>query len=313
MYIGIDLGGTNIAAGIVREDGNIILKDYCKTRIETGYESIINDIKNLIDKLIKNSGIKKSHFKAIGIGIPGVANKEGIVIRCINLKWRMVPLKKPLEEYFRIPVFIDNDATVAAIAEYAQGALKGYNNGLLLTLGTGIGAGIIIEGKPFSGGHGIGAEIGHMVVGQNFYTCNCGLNGCIETFSSATGIIKYAQKLLNEGKKSLYLEKQIKENKGILNAKIILAGLYVEDELCINVYKRFLKYLVLALRNIINIIDPEVIAFGGGISNMGEELIKDIRKELEKGYNKDLPMPKLVLAKTKNDAGIIGAALLGKF
>ncbi|AWZ47581.1 glucokinase [Clostridiaceae bacterium 14S0207] len=313
MYIGIDLGGTNIAAGIVEENGNIILKDYCKTRIEDGSKSIINDIKNLINNLIKKGGVKKSDFKAIGIGIPGVANKEGIVIRCINLKWRMVPLKKPLEEYFRIPVFIDNDATVAGIAEYAQGALKGYNNGLLLTLGTGIGAGIIIEGKPFSGGHGIGSEIGHMVVGENFYTCNCGLNGCIETFSSATGIIKYAEKLLNDGMKSLYLEEQIKENNGTLNAKIILAGLYVEDELCMTVYKRFLKYLVLALRNIINIIDPEVIAFGGGISNMGEKLIIDIRKELEKGYNKDLPIPRLVLAKTKNDAGIIGAALLGKF
>ncbi|GAA0789769.1 ROK family protein [Hathewaya limosa] len=313
MYIGIDLGGTNIAAGIVEENGNIILKDYCKTRIEAGSKSIINDIKNLINNLIKKGGVKKSDFKAIGIGIPGVANKEGIVIRCINLKWRMVPLKKPLEEYFRIPVFIDNDATVAGIAEYAQGALKGYNNGLLLTLGTGIGAGIIIEGKPFSGGHGIGSEIGHMVVGENFYTCNCGLNGCIETFSSATGIIKYAEKLLNDGMKSLYLEEQIKENNGTLNAKIILAGLYVEDELCMTVYKRFLKYLVLALRNIINIIDPEVIAFGGGISNMGEKLIIDIRKELEKGYNKDLPIPRLVLAKTKNDAGIIGAALLGKF
>ncbi|CAM2958780.1 ROK family protein [Hathewaya histolytica] len=309
MYIGIDLGGTNIAVGLVDEDGKILYKSSCETKCERGTEFVIKDIIKLIEEVIKKSKHNEKDIKSIGIGIPGISNEEGVVIRCINLKWRRVSLRKPLEERFRVPIFIENDARVAGLAEYAIGALKGYENSLLLTLGTGIGSGIIINGKMYGGAQGIGSEIGHMVVGENFYTCNCGANGCLETFASSTALIKYVQRCLDDGVDSKYLN----EFKNNLNAEVILGGINKNDEVCIRAYERFIKYLVIGIRNIINILNPEVIAFGGGISNMGEKLLEDIERGIEKNYNKDLPMPKLILAKMKNDAGIVGAALMGRF
>ncbi|HBA04440.1 MAG TPA: hypothetical protein DCW51_11130 [Clostridium sp.] len=203
MYIGIDLGGTNVGIGIVDSENKLIFKDSIPTKREIGFNDIIEDIIALISKTINVNNIPKSHIQGIGIGIPGIVDpKSQIIIDCVNLRWNNVDIKSAIEENLSIPVFVGNDATVAGVAELVVGAMKGYDTGVLLTLGTGIGGGIIINGHVYDGFHGIGSEIGHMIVGENYYDCNCGRNGCLETFSSSTAIIKHARKLIEEGNDS---------------------------------------------------------------------------------------------------------------
>lgn len=310
MYIGVDLGGTNIVAGLVDENCKVVL---CKSRDTDSYrgvEPIINDITDLIKEIIDES---KVQVKSIGIGIPGFADKEGNVKAIINLKWKNIKLSEILKADFNLPVAVDNDATVAGLAEFEGGSMKGYNHGVLLTLGTGIGAGIIINGEVFNGAHSIGSEIGHMVVGENFYRCNCGRNGCFETFASSTGIIKYMEKILLEGELCEPIKTEIGNDYTKLNAKMIIEAAKAKDSTALKVFNRFIKYLAVGVLNIMNILDPEIISFGGGVANAGEFFLEALRYEVEKTrYNKDFPVPEFKIAKFKNDAGVIGAAMIGK-
>ena len=162
----------------------------------------------LISTIIKTNDISKDEIKGIGIGVPGIVNPQnGVVVNCVNLKWDNVDIKKAIEDKLNIPVSLGNDATVAGVAELVVGAMKGCKTGVLITLGTGIGGGIIINGEVYDGFHGIGSEVGHMIVGENYYNCNCGRNGCLETFSSSTAIINYARKLIEEGNGSTITDK----------------------------------------------------------------------------------------------------------
>ncbi|MCX7950694.1 MAG: ROK family glucokinase [Clostridiales bacterium] len=313
MYIGIDLGGTNIAAGLVDETGKIVYSKSTPTLSARGYKDVIADINKLVKELIKESNVNREDVKAIGIGIPGLADKDGNVIFCVNLGWENIPLRKMMEDELNIPVFIDNDATVAGLAEYEFGAMKGSKNGILLTLGTGIGGGIVLNGEVYSGAHGVGSEIGHMIIGENFYNCNCGKNGCFETFASSTAIIKYAQKLIKEGNTDTKILEKVNGDIEKINAKVIFDSAKEGDKVAKMAVDRLVKYLVIGIFNIVNFMDPEVIALGGGVSNAGEYLLNLVKEEFEKNkYYKTLPAAKIVLAEYKNDAGIIGAAMLGK-
>lgn len=313
MFIGIDLGGTNIAVGIVNENGDILFEKSCSTKAERSAEEVVDDMANLTLEIIKEFKIDSNEIKAVGVGIPGLANKEGNVLFCVNLGWYDVPLKKMLEERLNIPVYIDNDATVAALAEYESGAMKGCKSGVMITLGTGVGGGIILDGKVYSGFNGVGSEIGHMVVGENFYNCNCGKNGCLETFTSSTAIIKYTQKLLTESNEASLIRKEINDNLDKLNAKIIFDCAKQGDKIAVLAVERLVKYLGVGIVNMINFIDPEIIALGGGVSHAGKYLLDLVVEEVNKNkFFKDLPSAKIVLAKLGNNAGIIGAAMVGK-
>lgn len=313
MYIGVDLGGTNIAAGVVNDSGEIMLEMSIPTLSERAADAIINDIKSLILKLIKEFGLSKNEIKGIGIGIPGLADADGNVIHCVNLGWNDVPLTSKLKQEFDVPVFVDNDATVAALAENYSGAMKGAESGVLLTLGTGIGGGIVFGGKVYSGFNRVGSEIGHMVIGDNFYDCNCGKNGCFETFASSTAIIKYTKKLLEETNEESLIRDKINGDIDKLNAKIIFDCAKAGDSLAEKSVRRLVKYLALGIENVISLIDPQVIAIGGGVSNAGQYLLDMVIKEVEKYKNyKELPIGKIVIAKLGNKAGIIGAAMLCK-
>lgn len=315
MYIGVDLGGTNIAIGFVNSTGNIEFKREIPTKAFRKPEEIIEDIGNLILNMIRDYGISKKDIKAIGIGIPGLSNQSnGNVIFCVNLHWHDVPLKKILEQKLNIPVFSDNDATVAGLAEYEAGALRGVESGVLITLGTGIGGGIIINGQVYRGANGVASEIGHMVVGENYYDCNCGKNGCLETFASATAIINYAKKLLIESKNNSSILDKINGDLECLNAKIIFDSAKEQDEIALKAVNRLAKYLGVGIVNIINTIDPEVIALGGGVSYAGEYLRSLVEEHVEATKHfKKLPVGKIRLAQLGNEAGIIGAAMLGKY
>lgn len=313
MYIGVDLGGTNIAAGIVDDHGNIKYEKSIPTKANRPEKQIINDIKNLILDIISEYKISKNDIEAIGIGIPGLADKKGNVKFCVNLKWKNVPLSKILSEEFDIPIFIDNDATVAALAEYECGSMKGAESAILLTLGTGIGGGIVINGKIYSGANGIGSEIGHTVVGENFYNCNCGRNGCLETFSSSTAIIKYTKKLMSESNENTLLYEKINGDIDKLDAKTIFDCAKEGDKIANLAVNRLVKYLSIGILNIVNFIDPEIIVLGGGVAGAGQYLLNMLINEVMPNKNfKELPIGKIVLAELGNKAGIIGAAMIAK-
>lgn len=305
MLIGIDLGGTNIAAGLVNDEGVLIEKMSILTNTSRSSDKIIKDIYLLIEKMIAKTTDK---VKYIGIGIPGLVNKDmSLVLKCPNLNWENVPLMKGLEK-LKIPIIIDNDANLAAYAEYKIGSLKNTKNSVVLTLGTGIGGGIIIDNKEFRGGYGLGSEIGHMVIGENFYDCGCGKNGCFETFASATAIIKYAEYLIkNTDKKS-----KLRDFKNI-TAKDVIELSKEKDEIALLTFNRFIKYLSIGIVNIINLIDPNKIALGGGISATGDYLLDNLNADIKKHlFLENYESAEIVIAELGNDAGIIGAALLAK-
>ena len=310
MYnIGIDVGGTSIKAGLV-EDGNIIVRSSINVRKLCGFKDILEDIEYVINEILINKKIKIDDIETIGIGIPGVVDKNGYV-SCVNLGLKGDPLELKLKEKFpNANIIVENDANVAALAEYKYGSMKGYDVGVMLTLGTGIGGGIIINGKPFSGSHGIGSEIGHIILDSNFYTCNCGNNGCFETFCSATAIIKYAQKLIKEGRKTLVLNMANNDMEKI-TAKMVFDAYKENDEVAVDVINRFKEYMIKGIISIIHFIDPDIISIGGGVSNASDIILEGLEDEINKKviYNKN-GLAKVVIAKFKNDSGILGASAL---
>jgi glucokinase len=305
MLIGLDLGGTNIAAGLVSETGELLFKKSIPTNAHRPSEELIKDIYMLIDEVRQSSD---QPVEYVGIGVPGLVNKDmSMVLTCKNLNWDYVPLMSGLKG-LGLPIVIDNDANVAAYAEYKIGTLAGVANSVMITLGTGVGGGIIIENEEYRGGFGLGSEIGHMVLGENFYDCNCGKNGCFETFASATAIIKYAEHLIE----TTELPSKLREYEKI-TAKDVIDLSKEEDVIASETYARFIKYLATGIVNIINLIDPNKISLGGGVSGAGDYLLDALNKAIKKQlFLKDYDTAEIVISTLGNDAGIIGAALLAK-
>lgn len=313
MLVGIDLGGTAIKAGLVDREGRILIQSSIATKVGRDYRLIIEDMKKQIEKLIQDYGIGMDDIESIGIGAPGLMNyKSGHVIYCTNLFWNNVPLGVLLQEHFKKPVYIENDATVAGLAESLFGSTKGVSNSVFLTIGTGIGSGIIINNKVYSGSHFAGAEIGHMIIGENFYKCNCGNNGCLETFASATAMIKYAiHRLEKDDIKTIILDKAAGKTENI-NAKVIFDAAKEGDQLGTETVDRMIKYLSIGIINVCNILDPEIIAIGGGVSKAGDYLIERLKIEVGKMFfTPNIKYGDIVLAQLGNEAGILGAAFLG--
>ncbi len=310
MYnIGIDVGGMSIKAGIVN-NGEITHKLTKETSSNGGSDKLADDIIDLVNEILNISKIDIKDINTIGLGFPGVVAKNGAVT-CVNLGINNELVAPKIERAFDgVSVKVGNDANVAALAEYVYGSMKNYESGVMITLGTGIGGGIVINDKLIIGANGIGAEIGHMMISSNYFDCNCGNNGCFETFCSATAIIKYAQKLISEGKESIIL-KEANNNIENITAKMVFDSYKENDEVGIEVVNRFKKYLAMGIANIVNFIDPDVICIGGGVSN-AHEVILDGLDDMVKKY---LPFDgagigDIVIAKFKNDAGILGASAL---
>jgi glucokinase len=315
MYIGVDLGGTKIKIGMVDEDGRIVTSGIIDTDPSHDDKVIMKDMTVEIERLIKQQGLQVKDIKSIGIGVPGLVDYEkGSIIYCTNLSWYNVEAVTYLKEHFNIPVHIENDATVAAYAESLFGSTKSAKDSVFLTIGTGIGGGIIIDKQIIRGSHGAGSEIGHMVIGENFYDCNCGRNGCFETLASATAMIKYALHKMN-GKETVSSLQKIYIEKGQLEAKDIFEQAALGDELSIETVERMTKYMAIGIANIYNILDPEIIAIGGGVSKAGDNFFDMVRSKVKKMTLVDsdsIDYGKIVRAELGNDAGIIGAAFLSK-
>lgn len=312
-YIGLDVGGTTFKAGVVTEDGRIVHKDAMPTGIERPYQEIIADMAALCKKVAADAGIEMSEIKSIGVGVPGLFdNKTGMIPFCTNLGWHDIPFVAEMKKHLDTPVYGDNDATVAGLAESVAGVSAGIKDSVFLTLGTGVGGGIIIDGKPYSGAHGCGSEIGHMMIKMGGELCTCGNYGCFERYASATAIIREARKAIVEYPESSMLA-ACGGDPEKLNAKIVIDAARAGDEAAKAVFGGYVQALAVGIINIINMLDPEVIVLGGGVSAAGEFLLNAVREAVKPMvFFKTMPYARIELAQLGNDAGIIGAAMLGK-
>ncbi len=309
-FIGVDIGGTGVQAGVVNENGKILFRKECVTNVEAGFENVMDDINNLVRELLKENNLTIEDIESVGFGVPSFINKDGLVT-CVNLGWFEVDFMDALRKRFKeVKVYAQNDATVAAIAEAKFGSMKDKDIAVMYTLGTGVGGGIVINGKAITGAHGMASEIGHAIIGKNYYDCNCGSNGCVETFCSATAIIKYTQKLISDGRESKILECAKGDIKNI-NAKMVFDAYRENDEVAIEIINRFKLYLAKAMGSMINILDPDVISIGGGVSRASDIILDGIEDLIRENilYKKE-EFADIVCATLGADAGIIGAAFL---
>lgn len=313
-HLGIDLGGTNIVAGIVNGKNEIIAKVSCKTAVPRPESEICDSMAALCKEAIKKAGIKMDDIKEIGIGVPGAVNPEtGVVEYSANLFFHNWELGKMMEERTGKKIIIENDANAAAYGEYLAGSAKGAKNSITITLGTGIGAGIIIDGKIYSGSNYAGAEMGHMVIVTDGRECNCGRHGCWETYASATGLINMTKEaILGERADSSYMLKELGGDITKVSGLTAFNAMRDGDSTGAAVVEKYIKYLGCGIVNAINIFQPDILSIGGGISKEGETLLAPLRAYVEKErYTKHNSKQTVICAATLgNDAGVIGAAML---
>ena len=318
-YLGIDLGGTNIAAGIVNEKYEIVKKKSTPTLANRDGKLIIKDMAELCRSLIADCGLTLKDIAYAGIATPGTANSEtGVVEYANNLPFKKFPIADLLKEYLGIEkVYIENDANAAAKAEAIAGAAKGAKYSVMITLGTGLGGGIVLDGKVYSGFNHAGAELGHVVIQKDGKQCSCGRRGCWETYSSATGLANMTREHLikarKEGKKSL-IEDMIGGNLDNCNARVSFAAMKQGDEIGKEIVDEYISYLASGIASIINIFQPNVLSIGGGVCGEKDYLLKPLtEKVFEQTYTKTgvSPQCEIKIAELGNDAGIVGAAVLG--
>lgn len=312
-YIGVDLGGTNIAAGIVDEKGNLLRKASIPTGAEREADEVIKDMAGLCRKLIDEQGITVDDVEYAGVATPGTADHDnGIVVYANNLRFLNYPLADKLKEFLGVKkVLIENDANAAAKGEAACGAAKGYANSVMITLGTGLGGGIIIDNKIYSGFNYAGAELGHMVIEVDGLPCSCGRKGCWEAYSSATGLINMTKVKLAETKDTVMHEMVAHDGK--VSGRTAFDAMRKGDKAAKEVVDKYIYYLAMGIVNIINIFQPEVLVIGGGICNEKHYLTDPLMDIVDKEqYSRNsTKKTEIRIAALGNDAGIIGAAMLG--
>jgi glucokinase len=312
-YIGIDLGGTNIAAGIVDENHKLCHKISVKTSMEKGFDGLCEDMADLCRLLMSDAGLKLNEVKAIGIGCPGMINEEtGEIVFSNNLDIYHSNLKDRMESLMALPVYCANDANAAALGEYMAGSGESASSMIAITLGTGVGSGIIIDGKIVGGFNYSGGELGHMVIKAHGRRCTCGRRGCLETYASATGLIQSTKDAMMSSDHTLLWDLVAGDIKCV-TGKTVFEGREKGDSLATAVVDAYIEYLAVGLANIVNALQPEIIAIGGGISYQGDWLIESLQHKVDGqvfGRFGDR-QTKIVRASLGNDAGIIGAAMLG--
>lgn len=302
---GIDVGGTTVKMGLFTTEGELLDKWEIPTRKEDGGSYILNDVAASVEAKLAEKNIAKADVAGAGIGVPGPTLDTGYVSICVNLGWKDKNPANELSELLSIPVKAGNDANVAALGEMWKGGGEGYLDVVLLTVGTGVGGGIIINGEIAPSHRGVGGELGHITVNPDEEaTCNCGNHGCLEQYASATGVVRIAKKLLAASKEESSLR-----TLETVTAKDVFDAAKAGDHLAVEAVEVLGKYLGLVVANVALTVDPDVFVIGGGVSKAGQVLIDVITKYYHKfakiiGDNK----AKVVLAKLGNDAGIYGAA-----
>ena len=313
MYrIGVDLGGTNIAVGVVNDDLKIIGRGKVKTKAPRPAEEIFDDIALAVELAVKDAGISMDDVVSVGVGTPGSVNKEnGYIEFSNNLEFNQVPAKEMLEARIGKPIYLENDANCAALGEAIAGVGKGVGNFVAVTLGTGVGSGIIVNGKIVSGVNYAGGEMGHTVIMVNGLQCNCGRKGCWEQYASATALISQTKAAMLENKDSKMWQ-LCNGNVDNASGRTAFDAMRLGDETAQKVVDNYIYYISVGITNIINTFQPEFVCVGGGISHEGETLLAPLRKHVESERYSIYAsrQTKIVAAELGNDAGIFGAALL---
>ncbi len=309
-YIGIDIGGTNIACGIVNDKHEIVARSKVKTNAPRPYSEILEDIKQSVYLACEDLGIKASEVLSIGIGCPGTCNSDGYVEYSNNLGFVNVPLRSDIESEFGVKTYLDNDANAAAFGEFVAGAAKGARNAVAITLGTGVGAGIIIDGRIYSGSNCAGGEIGHTVLVVDGRQCTCGRKGCFETYSSATGLIRTTKEAAEKAPDSIVARLIVAD--GRISARTAYNAMKQGCPVGKEITAEFVKYLACGIANTINTFQPDILCIGGGVCNEGDTLMLPLKKAVsEQIYTKNSAKnTEIVVCSLGNDAGIIGAAML---
>lgn len=301
---GIDVGGTSVKCGLFRTDGTLLEKWEIPTRTENNGEEILSDIAKTIDAKIQEKGLDKADIDGVGIGLPGPVNDNGEIACAVNLYWGYKHVSKELGELTGLVAKAGNDANVAALGEAWKGAAEGAANVALLTLGTGVGGGIILNNKIVSGTNGAGGEVGHMPVNiHETEACNCGNKGCLEQYASATGIVRVAKQELAAAE-----EDSVLRSAEPLTAKDVLDAFKAGDVLGVRIMEKVGEILGAAIGTISCVVDPEAVVIGGGVSKAGQPLIDVIQKYYKMHSFRPSKHTPIVLATLGNDAGIYGAA-----
>ena len=310
--IGVDLGGTNIAVGVVDENLKIIGRGKVKTRCPRPAAEIFDDIALAVQMAVKDAGISMDDVVSVGVGTPGSVNKaNGYIEFANNLDFNQVPAKEMLETRIGKTVYLDNDANCAALGEAVAGCGKGVGNFVAVTLGTGVGSGIIIGGKIVTGFNYAAGEMGHMVIKFDGVQCNCGRRGCWEQYASATALIAQTKDAMRKNQDSVMWQ-LVKDNIDMVNGRTAFDAMRMNDAAGKEVVDKYIMYIATGVINIINALQPEIICIGGGISHEGDFLLDPLNKlvQRERYSVYATTQTKIVAAELGNDAGIFGAALL---
>lgn len=316
-YIGVDLGGTNIAIGIVNEEMKVVKKGSTPTLPDRGAEAIVADMARLSASLLQDAGVPLSDVAYAGIASPGICNREtATVAYSCNLPFRNFAIGEAFRRYLAVPrVYVENDANAAALAEALAGAARGTNCSVMVTLGTGVGGGIIIDRKIYTGFNFAGGELGHIVIEKGGRQCGCGRRGCWETYSSATGLTNMTREKVTElslqGIPSLMVD-DYRAN-GKVTARTAFDAMRRGDKAAAQVVDTYISYLACGVANIVNIFQPEVLSIGGGICNEKHYLLDPLQAivDREQYTRNDAAKTAIKIAEMGNDAGIVGAAGLG--
>ncbi len=306
LCFGIDIGGTSVKLGLFSDQGSLLDKWEIPTRKEDSGSHILEDVAESINKKITADKLDREHIIGIGIGVPGPVTEDGTVINCVNLGWGVFNVAEETKRLTGFETKVGNDANVAALGEMWQGGGRGYKNLIMVTLGTGVGGGVILNGEILTGSNGAAGEIGHITV--NFKEedkCNCGRNGCLEQFASATGIVKEAKRLLDKSKEPSKL-RDVQH----LSAKVIFDYAKEGDTLSEELVDQLCRYLAIAMSHIAHVVDPQAFVIGGGVSKAGTMLTDLIKKYYESNVLFALQNKDFKLAELGNDAGIYGSAKL---
>ena len=299
---GVDIGGTTCKIGLFETNGTLLDKWEIPTRTENEGSSILPDVAASIEAKLSEKQISKADVQGIGIGVPGPVTSEGVVKKCINLGWSVFNVAETMEKLCGMPVKAGNDANVAALGEMWQGGGKGHRNVVMVTLGTGVGGGIIIDGKMVSGSNGAGGEIGHLVVNtEETETCGCGKKGCLEQYASATGIVRIAKQMLAEtGQDSVLRQTEP------LTAKDIFDAAKAGDPAADAIVDRAMEILGIALANVACVVNPEIFVIGGGVSKAGSIITERVEKYFMPNTFHACRNAEFALATLGNDAGMYG-------
>lgn len=302
-YIGVDIGGTNLKAGVVDEQGQIISDASVPTGADRPQDVVLSDILGAVMKSIAGAGISVKDVSAVGMGSPGMIDTEnGVVIYNNNLGWKDFHIADKMSAVLGVPARLENDADAAALGEVIAGSAKGAKSAMVITLGTGVGSGYVIGEKIFRG-----CEFGHMVIAYGGRKCTCGRHGCFEAYCSATGLINMTKEAIAENPMSTLAE--IAKAEGVVSGHTVFAAAEKGDSVAEHIIDEYIGYLACGLGNLANGLQPEVISIGGGIGKQGERLLVPLREKMKCEIYTGLPMPKIVSCTLGYKAGLIGAAM----